>query len=112
MIVRRGGRMSDVAEEGVVIDILGLVVGPNVLEAGEQRQVGDSRRSKSFRGRSEARPSLRLAQRELPEGAEAVGRTSLVVRLNDDALIGELRLEMDGLTRRRAEGASERSPVG
>src|ERR1700720_509240 len=100
MIVRRGGRMRDIARKGVVINILSLVIGANVLEAGEQRQVDDSGRSKPLRGRSEVRLSFRLVQRELPESAEAVGGSGLIVGFNDDALVGELRLEMDGLARR------------
>ena len=106
----RGRRMRDVAQEGLVIDVADLVIGPNVLEAGEQREVGDAGRRKALGAGHEARLPFREAQRELPEGAEAVRRAGLVVRLDDDALIGELGLEMNRLAAAASRGRWSAGP--
>ena len=95
-----------------VTDVADLVIGPNVLLAGKQREPGQAERCEALGTGQEARLSLRQTHRELPEGAEAVRRAGLVVRLDHDAFVGELGLEMDGLAARRAEGAGERTPVG
>ena len=111
VVVRCAGGMRDVAQHVSVADITGAV-GPDVLEAGEQGEIDEATRSEAFGSRFKSRQRRGKVQGKLPVGPEAIRRSGLVVGLHHDALIGELSLEVDGLSRRRSQRAGQWSPVG
>src|SRR5690606_26409881 len=94
----RTRRMRDIADDCLVADVAHSVIGANILEAGKQRQPDHVHWRKFLGAWLKTRLPRCDPKRELPIRAKAVGRPSLIIRLDDHAFIGELGLKMHGLS--------------